>query len=56
MAKYNELIIEFSEEIEEIKALRAKIDEISVQLNEAYEASMNELGPVDCEASKTRSG
>jgi hypothetical protein len=50
MAKYNELISEFSEEIEEIKAFRAKINEISVQLNEAYEASMYELGPVDCEA------
>ncbi len=55
MAKYNELIVEFSEEIGRIKALNVKQDEISQRLNEAYQAFAascegEDIGDVDCGA------
>lgn len=42
MAKYNELIKEFSTEIESIKCLNVKEAEINVRLTEAYEASIGD--------------
>jgi hypothetical protein len=36
MAKYNELLIEYSEEIKAIKALKVKETELSQELEQAY--------------------